>query len=303
MSLKLTFEMIYRQKSNQNLSSIKKLNLWGKSLGDISIISEFKYLESATFTQNFITSLECFKNLHFLKELSLKNNLITDFREIQYLASCTNLQKLWLVGNPISNSWDYRAQIIKILPNLIVLDDQEVTEEERNGQFFEKKNQRMKYNRPPSQEQFYDKKYYMNNFEYFGKVKRDSEDIDDKNYLGILPGMVNPNDIYRRNFYNRYKSSRDGNSGKISDRYGKRGCTPFNNNYHLKDEEGKNDFSGGEKDISGCPLRKYNQMEVSSATVQGQQSILDCVSALLKGLTKDELLYIVDHIDEKISKI
>ena len=39
------------------------------------------------------------------------------------------------------------------------------------------------------------------------------------------------------------------------------------------------------------------------STQQGQQSVVDCVSVLLKGLTKDELLFIVDHIDKKISKI
>ena len=45
-------------------------------------------------------------------------------------------------------------------------------------------------------------------------------------------------------------------------------------------------------------------MEVSTtSTQQGQQGIIDCVSVLLKGLAKDELLYIVGHIDKKNSKI
>ena len=53
--------------------------------------------------------------------------------------------------------------------------------------------------------------------------------------------------------------------------------------------------------------RKYgnnNQMEVSTtATQQVQQGVFDCVPVLLKGLNKDELLYILEHIDKKISKI
>ena len=45
-------------------------------------------------------------------------------------------------------------------------------------------------------------------------------------------------------------------------------------------------------------------MEVSTtSTQQGQQKVVDCVSVLLKGLTNDELRYIVDHIDKKISTI
>ena len=45
-------------------------------------------------------------------------------------------------------------------------------------------------------------------------------------------------------------------------------------------------------------------MEVSTtSTQQGQQGVVDCVTVLLKGLSDNELLYIVDHIDKKISKI
>ena len=82
MSKKLTAEMIIKRSKNYDLYSIRKLNFWGQSLGDISVISECISLESASFSKNFISSLKCFNGMNNLKELSLAQNSINDFREI-----------------------------------------------------------------------------------------------------------------------------------------------------------------------------------------------------------------------------
>jgi len=337
MSKQLTAQMIIqRAKGNYDLSSIRQLNFWGKSLSDISILSECRSLESASFTQNFISSLKCFRNMNYLRELSLAKNAINDFQEITYLSTCPNLRKLWLKDNPIATVWDYRIQIIRILPNLQFLDDQEITNEEREmantGSFFDVKYEKKKGNpRPPSHDPFHVKEgRYKNNFQQYGGVynrfRRDieSDEINNKNYLGILPGMIDENKKYLNNAnkYDRFQNKKSETPGKIYDRYGsgKRGVTPFNNNYHYDEEEykGKNNinlernmnYNNYGRIIPGSAQshnRKYgnnNQMEVSTtSTQQGQQRVVDCVSVLLKGLTKDELLYIVDHIDKKISQI
>ena len=341
MSKELTAEMIIkRARGNYDLSSIRKLNFWGQSLSDISVLSECISLESATFSQNFIFSLRCFKGLNNVRELSLARNAIKDFREISYLSTCRNLTKLWLKDNPISKAWDYRIQIIRYIPQLKYLDDEEITQDERamanTGSFFgenivEKKRENA---RPPSHDPFKARdERYRNNFEQYGgvynrfnKLKREeSEDINNKNYLGILPGMVDENKKYvNANKYDRFQNRKS--DGKIYNRYEneRRGATPLNNNYnyHFEDE----DFKGGNNNINvgrnisyndygrNIPgsaqshYRKYgnnnNPMEVSTTqTQQGQQRVVDCVSVLLKGLTNDELMYIVDHIDKKISKI
>ena len=332
----LTEEMIIKKaKGNSNLSTIRQLNFWGQSLSDISIISECISLESATFSQNFISSLRCFQGMNNLRELSLARNNISDFKEVLYLGTCNNLIKLWLRDNPISSYRDYRMQVIKIIPNLKILDDQVVTQEEKEiakeGEYFApnygKKRENM---RPPSHDPFnvkegrYRKKYdnYEQNYGHNNKLRRiEYQDISN-NFIGLLPGMANEKENYNK--YDRFYNKKSGTPGKMYDKYGngRRGVTPFNNNYNFEDEnfKGKNNsninednniiYNRYERNIPGSAqshYRKYgnnNPMEISTmSTQQGQQSVVDCVSVLLKGLTNDELLFIVDHIDKKISQI
>jgi hypothetical protein len=341
MSKQLTVDMIMkRARGNFDLSSIRKLNFWGQSLGDISCLSYCVSLESATFSQNYIKSLKCFSGMNNLRELSLAKNAISDLREIQYLSSCPNLMKLWLRDNPIASLWDYRIQIIRILPNLKYLDDEEITQEERQiantGSFFVnnygQNNEPRKENiRPPSYDPYRrPDERYNNNFRQYGRAynrNRDyeSEGNNNNNYIGILPGMVDNNKKYIKNVneYDKYQNKRFNTPGKAYERVGSSRRRDYNNNYpeyngnmrrvnsnniNVEMNLGYNNNFG--RQIPGSAqghTRNYgnnNPMEVSvTNTQQSQQKVVDCVSVLLKGLNNDELQYIVDHIDKKISKI
>lgn len=337
MSKPLTAEMIIkRARGNFDLPSIRKLNFWGLSLDDISVISECVSLESATFSKNYISSLKCFRGMNYLRELSLANNSISDFRELENLSTCPNLRKLWLKDNPIAKYWDYRIQVIRLIPNLKYLDDEEITQDERDmantGSFFAQNYEKKKENiRPPSHDPFRGREGRVkNNFQQYGgvynRLRRDfeSEEISNNNYIGILPGMVDENKKYLR--YDRYQNKKPETPGKVYNRYGsgRRGVTPNNNlyNYHYDNEDfkGRNNSNINDernivynqygRNIPGSAQSHYrnygnnNQMEVSTtSTQQNQQRVVDCLSVLLKGLSDNELLYIVDHIDKKISKI
>ena len=346
MSKKLTAEMIVkRARGNFDLPSIRKLNFWGLSLDDISVISECISLESATFSKNYISSLKCFRGMNNLRELSLANNSINDLHELTYLGTCPNLRKLWLKDNPISKLWDYRIQVIRMIPNLQYLDDEEITPDERamanTGSFFERNYEKKRENvRPPSHEAFRNRERNNknNNFEQYGgvynRLRRDyeSENIPSDNYLGILPGMVDDNKKYLR--YDRFQNRKPDTPGKVYDRYGNNGRrgitpTPTNNSYHYQNDDfkvinanninqdrsiGYNEYGRNIPGSAQSHYRRYgnnnqnrnqiNQMEVSTtSTQQGQQGVVDCVTVLLKGLSDNELLYIFDHIDKKISKI
>jgi len=338
MSKPLTAEMIIkRARGNFDLPSIRKLNFWGLSLDDISVISECVSLESATFSKNYISSLKCFRGMNYLRELSLANNSISDFRELDNLSTCPNLRKLWLRDNPIAKYWDYRIQVIRKIPNLKYLDDEEITQDERDmantGSFFAQNYEKKKENiRPPSHDPFGGREGRgKNNFQQYGGVYNrlrrdfDSEEISNNNYLGILPGMIDENKKYLR--YDRYQNKKPETPGKVYNRYGsgRRGVTPNNNNqynfhYDNEDFKGRNNSNINDernivynqygRNIPGSAQSHYrnygnnNQMEVSTtSTQQNQQRVVDCLSVLLKGLTDNELLYIVDHIDKKISKI
>jgi Leucine-rich repeat (LRR) protein len=71
-----------------------------------------------------------------LKSLDLEGNLIDDIKQIEFLGLCGNLKNLTVIGNPIcdklspqssdedSTFYNYRFEIIKVLPTLSVLDDE-----------------------------------------------------------------------------------------------------------------------------------------------------------------------------------
>ncbi len=125
--------MIVQKSKSDRLQSIKKLNLWGSNLEDVSILSELPSLEVLSLSVNKIRTLKPFSSLKHLRELYLRNNLISDLREIQYLRNCRDLQILWINENPIADNKNYRQYIISILPNIAKLDDVMVTEAERQG--------------------------------------------------------------------------------------------------------------------------------------------------------------------------
>ena len=131
MSKKLTRELISLKVKSDRLESIRKLNLWGSNLEDISIIAEMPSLEIVSLSVNKIRTLKPFSNLQNLKELYLRKNLISNLNEIKHLTECDNLTKLWLKENPICDNPNYREVIICVLPQVQNLDDIEITDEER----------------------------------------------------------------------------------------------------------------------------------------------------------------------------
>ena len=317
MSLRLTEEMIIRKaKGNFSIGYIKNLKFFNSFLKDISIVSQCKSIESATFSKNNISSLRCFKNLQNLRELSLAENNISDINELIYLGTCPNLTKLWLKNNPISKSNEYRYQVIKKIPSLKYLDDEEITPEERTmantGSFFDYSGYqgqinnnygpKKRMNRPPSYDPMIrgEYRYKNNNNMLYNKRDIESEEI---NY-NFPPMFVNR--------YDRFQEKKAETPSKIFDRYGnsKRGISPFNNNNYFYQE---NSYNESGRNIPGSAQshsrrqinnNKYdnNPMEVSNNNFQ-QKRVVNFIFDEVKGLNNDELLYLIDYIDKKIDKM
>ena len=131
MSKKLTRELIVQKIRSDRLGSIKKLNLWGTNLDDVSLIQEMPSLEIISLSVNKIRTLKPFSFLPKLRELYLRKNMIADLNEIKYLIDNNNLKILWLSENPICENPNYRNIIISVLPQIIKLDDIIISEEER----------------------------------------------------------------------------------------------------------------------------------------------------------------------------
>lgn len=66
-----------------------------------------------------------------LQILSLADNYISDFDQLNFLKDLPSLTQLNLVGCPLTKIPDYRARIISIQPGILDLDFQKVSKSER----------------------------------------------------------------------------------------------------------------------------------------------------------------------------
>ena len=114
-----------------NLESVKNLNLWGNEIDDVRIVKDMPNLEVLSLSVNKISSLKAFQYCQKLSELYLRKNCIQDLSELKYLQPLKNLKVLWLWDNPCADTPNYRDIVISKLPNLVKLDNQAISNEEK----------------------------------------------------------------------------------------------------------------------------------------------------------------------------
>lgn len=123
----LLAHMIYQKTRTQNLADVKALNMWGYELEDVSIIGRLTNAETIALPINKITTLAPFSTCRSLRNLLLRQNMISDFSEIDYLQGLDRLTNLSLSDNPIARDPNYRQIVIQKLPQLQKLDDLDVS--------------------------------------------------------------------------------------------------------------------------------------------------------------------------------
>lgn len=84
-------------------------------------------LQAQTFSLfsslNAVANLQPFSTCRNLQQLYLRNNNVSDLREICHLKELDNLTRLWLSDNPCTDTPNYRHTVIKTLPQLTLLDN------------------------------------------------------------------------------------------------------------------------------------------------------------------------------------
>ena len=121
----------------QNLSATNDqfacINLTDNSISEINFLPQLKRLKTLMLINNRISRIEndFAINCPFLTNLVLTNNKISDFQQIDNIASCKTLQKLYLVDNVVTKMKNYRLYVIYKIPTLRILDYQRVTKKER----------------------------------------------------------------------------------------------------------------------------------------------------------------------------
>ena len=125
----------------QNLSATNDqfacINLSDNSISEINILPQLKRLKTLMLINNRIYKIEkdFAINCPFLTNLVLTNNKISDFEQIDNIASCKSLEKLYLLDNVVTKLKNYRLYVIYKIPTLRILDFQRVTKKEREEAF------------------------------------------------------------------------------------------------------------------------------------------------------------------------
>ncbi|XP_046575320.1 cilia- and flagella-associated protein 410-like [Haliotis rubra] len=129
---KLTEALVLARTRATDLDSVCKLNCWGSSIKDVSIVRQMPSLEVCSLSVNEVDTLRDFAHCPNLQELYIRKNNVKCLTDIQYLKKLPKLRVLWLSENPCAAGENYRMTVLKTLPNLQKLDNKAVTEEEIN---------------------------------------------------------------------------------------------------------------------------------------------------------------------------
>lgn len=89
-------------------------------------------IQTLKLEDNQMRSLANIERLERLQGLHVGGNKLTEFWEVDRFADLNFLMELSLINNPMTRKPQYRFNILKKLPNLIVLDGKEILQDERS---------------------------------------------------------------------------------------------------------------------------------------------------------------------------
>jgi Leucine-rich repeat (LRR) protein len=136
--LYLEKNLIYRLEGLESCRMLEELNLNNQLVSSQMFFSFDEYsLAAISGSLRELHLQNCRINepkpiyyLEHLSYLNLKDNLITDFDEqvCPLLQTMNYLQRLWLIGNPVTTISKYRDQVVLLSNSVSELDDKDIKE-------------------------------------------------------------------------------------------------------------------------------------------------------------------------------
>lgn len=105
---------------------LKILLMQSNLISKIENVNKLKKLEYLNLALNNVEVIENLEMLESLHKLDLTLNFIGNLRSVENLKDNYNLRELHLVGNPCADYPGYRNYVIDVLPQLSVLDGEEI---------------------------------------------------------------------------------------------------------------------------------------------------------------------------------
>ncbi|XP_077195074.1 leucine-rich repeat- and IQ domain-containing protein 1 isoform X2 [Paroedura picta] len=113
----------------ENHVLLRELYLEDNSISTFEKLSDYwlPLLQVLSFSQNSLTYLTPLFSYLSLEKLDVSNNCLLDLKSvIQCLSGCDNLRELSLCGNPLLQEENWRYSLLKMLPNLKMLNGENV---------------------------------------------------------------------------------------------------------------------------------------------------------------------------------
>lgn len=274
---KLTKELILSKCKVQNLDEVRNLNLWGSELDDISIIKELKNVEVVSLSVNKIKSLKYFSSCSKLTELYLRKNVIEDLDELYHLIECKLLRILWLGENPCCNNPNYRSMTIRILPQILKLDNIVIENEERE------ENNKAKIESSPEGKKKRIMSVISTKNEIDSYIKRDYSENKYKNVNS------NGNKVFENDYMSKIQDL-----NQLQQIFSTQPQTDNNyNNYNAaKNNKGINQYIPDKK------VQFKNKPVVISQNIH----VIKAINNLMDGLSESQLLFLRRMIENKLNK-
>ena len=109
------------------------IDLSDNSISVLENIPKFPRLETILLSNNLVSRIagNIGSNIPNCRDLMLTNNRISSFEEIEHLKDWVNLSNLSLIDNPIESEPNFRVHVVKLLPQIKVLDFKKISQKER----------------------------------------------------------------------------------------------------------------------------------------------------------------------------
>ncbi len=114
-----------------HLSELKVLNIAGNLIRKISNLGGLTSLEELNIRRNRIRSTQGLEVVPTLEKLYMSNNEIGGIGSLQKLEALVKLHTVQMEGNPVWSSSEYAYHLVSSLPELKILDQQELSSEVR----------------------------------------------------------------------------------------------------------------------------------------------------------------------------
>ena len=110
---------------------LEELNIAENLITKITGLSKLKVLRELDLSENHIVKLNGLQSINSLRFLNLSLNKIEKVLQLQYIEQLTLLTDIDFCFNPIQNKKHYRAQVLFHIPQLRMLDGQEISPEDK----------------------------------------------------------------------------------------------------------------------------------------------------------------------------